>query len=426
MSKTYTSKSGRIEIQVADDAMSAWMTIHKSGKLIDEKELTDLIDEIGIKYGMDSALKKMSNEGIEKDYEIPFPLAICIAGKAPKAVNYHFESKFTDPEKLSVDSLDELTCVTIDTVLADFSFNLFEGEGSIYNIFGEMLVDANLDPASAKNLGGEGVYFDDLNSRYIAARAGYPYINSEGQICVLDTIRISSDLTGVSIKTHAGMIIKGSIRHCLLISGSSINVAGSMEESEVYCEGDLNVTGNIQGCYDKYVHVLGDVNCKAILDSRLITKSRVLFTDTIRNSIVIAEKGIVGKNSTCVLYSGNFQASGSIVTGFLGNQDSESIDVEITISAYYKNLLMIKTKELIKLKQNHDTDIEQINQLSDEIKELENDLDMDMSRFLKEDRHEKLRIKTEQIAYPNTNIRVLKHSYQIKSVQNAPEFVEKD
>ncbi len=426
MTKAHKSKSGRVLIEVADDAMSAWMTIQQTGKLIDEQEILDLIDEIGIKYGIEEALKKMSQDGTDKEFNTPFPIAICKRGAARQAMNYYFESEFSDPDELPLEQLQKLTFFGKDSVLADFSYNLFDGEGSVYNIFGEMLIDGSLDMDSLLHINGYGVRFDEDKSRYVSTIAGYPYLSKEGKICILDVIKINHDLSDCCLRTPARLEFGGNLTDCNITAGSSVSVSGDVINSSVYCEGDLDVEGEIRDCSKSFVHVLGNIYASSIIDSKLVTRSSVKFQEMIRNSIVFAQTGIKGLNGHCVLHSGSIQATGSISAGFLGNQESLPLEIEITISAYYKNLLMIKTKELIKLKQAQEIDPEAIELLSEEVKKLETDLDNDMSRFLQEVRADKLEIKADQVAYPDTLIRILKHSYQIKSIQSNPIFVEKD
>lgn len=409
-----------------DDSMSAWMTIRKSGKLIDEKEITELIDSAGIRNGLEEAIQKMNKEGFERDFDTPFPLAFCKANTTDKRINYHFDSHFDDPQNIDYSRLAEFAYVGRDAVLADFSYNLFDSDGSIYNIFGELLGTEQKIPENLRDLAGHGVSYEESDHCFVALSTGYPYIDKTGKICLLDTLIINHSLQHSNLKTPLSLIINAEVKDCDLVSPSDIVINGDLIASRVFCEGGLRIEGSIIDCKESYLHLLGEVHCHSIINSRLITQSKIIFSKEIIESQVIAEKGVVSTNSFSMIHSGNIQSSGSVHAGFLGNLDANPLEIEITISAYYKNLLMIKTKELIKQKQNLDSDSEIIIQLNEEIKAMENDLDQDMSIFLQHERSEPLSVKADQTIYPHTTIRILKHSYHIKSPQQGAEYLEKD
>ncbi|MBM4400155.1 MAG: hypothetical protein FJ041_07515, partial [Candidatus Cloacimonetes bacterium] len=60
MDNVIFSPSGNVSIQISEDRMSAWMTIHKSGKVLDENEILELIKTTGICYGQEDAFAWMA------------------------------------------------------------------------------------------------------------------------------------------------------------------------------------------------------------------------------------------------------------------------------------------------------------------------------------------------------------------------------
>ncbi|MCB5277656.1 MAG: hypothetical protein LHW62_08185, partial [Candidatus Cloacimonetes bacterium] len=68
MNKILTGKSGNVILELRQDSSSAWLTIKRSGRLVDEKEILDLIDEAGIRSGFEEALQLIRERGIEKEY----------------------------------------------------------------------------------------------------------------------------------------------------------------------------------------------------------------------------------------------------------------------------------------------------------------------------------------------------------------------
>ncbi|MDZ4121512.1 MAG: FapA family protein, partial [Candidatus Cloacimonadaceae bacterium] len=214
--------------------------------------------------------------------------------------------------------------------------------------------------------------------------------------------------------------------NCEINSASDIEIKGNLVSTKLYTEGKLVVGGQIIGCRESYLHVWGDTICHSVIDSRLICKGSLHFAGEIREAQIIAEKGVIGAETDSLIHSGSIQSSGSITAAVIGNTEEEPVEIEITISAYYKNYLMIRTKELIKMKQNPEISPEVIDETSTEIKHLESELDRDMSVFLKHERLEKLTIKASQRLHANTTLRILKHSYQIKHQEQDAEYREKD
>jgi len=426
MPKTFTGTSGKVLIEVSDDELTAMMTIFPSGKMIDEQEILDLIESSGIKYGFEEALHKSIKESIQKDFGIPFPIAICKPNTQKGSLNYYFNTQLDNPRDVDPLSLESLTCITSGTVLADYSLSIFENESSVYNVFGAMQEGLHLDAEHIRSLAGEGVFFDEQHNRLIAAIDGYPYMDEHGIISVIREITITGDVINKTIRIPVSLRIGGDIQSSNLFVGGDLFVVGSINTSRIRCEGNLFVEKNIVDCRESYLQIIGEVECKSLQRSKLITMGKLCFSNELSNCQLIVEKGIKGWGFDSTIHSGNIQSSGSIECGIIGNPDGTSTEIEITISAYLKNLLLIRTREVVKLRQDSEAPIEQIDELNQEIKLLEERLDIAMSDFLTAQREEKLMVSAEQSIFPNTNIRILKHSYQIKQIQQNAQYLEKD
>ncbi|MDZ4182139.1 MAG: hypothetical protein U1B83_04615, partial [Candidatus Cloacimonadaceae bacterium] len=88
MTEIISNKHGNLILEIKEDRMSAWLTIKPSGRLIDEREIIEMIDNAGIKTGFDEALKYSRVNGLEKEYDTPFPIAVCTAVKGDSTLNY--------------------------------------------------------------------------------------------------------------------------------------------------------------------------------------------------------------------------------------------------------------------------------------------------------------------------------------------------
>ena len=91
MNKILTNLAGTLRLELRDDRLSAWLTIRSHGRLIDEQYILDLIEEAGIKTGFEEADRYMRKHGLEKDFDIPFPIAMCDRVKGESKLNYFFD-----------------------------------------------------------------------------------------------------------------------------------------------------------------------------------------------------------------------------------------------------------------------------------------------------------------------------------------------
>ncbi|MBM4403986.1 MAG: DUF342 domain-containing protein [Candidatus Cloacimonetes bacterium] len=427
MDKTYTSRNGNIVLEVRSDLLSAWMTIRKSGGLIDENEISDMFDSAGITYGFDEAIQWMEKEGITKDYDIPFPIAISYKNEESKQLSFHTDKlDITDPEQaLDHVMFDQLACVEAGTVIAGYDFNLFHQNKSVYNILGEMHSDEN---HSIVDLSGPNVEFDIGKQQYIALTDGFLYIDRNGRICILDRIIIDSTSISPSavIRSPVSLLLIGDISDCDIISRQSIEVIGNVTNSSLYTESHLKVQGSIRDGSSKWIHVLGDTRCLSICNSRLLCKGKLIFTSQIINSVIIAESGIEGDFSESSIVGGQTLSSGDITINSVGDEFTLKTEIEVTISPYLKNLLMIKTRELLKLKHSYGDDHQMTRELNGEIGILEERLNQELNDFLQRPKEQKIMITVHNDVYPHSHFRVLKHTYTLKHHQSGIKLIEKE
>ncbi|MDZ4181562.1 MAG: FapA family protein, partial [Candidatus Cloacimonadaceae bacterium] len=325
--------------------------------------------------------------------------------------------------------LKALTCVEADTVLADYAGNIFDRQGSIYNIFGEMIEDANAGREKEQALAGENVIYDDVRRRYVAARTGYPKIEPDGRLSIIDDLIIEGDLSGDDAKVRAqvSVLIRGNVQEADIAVRGNVVVEGDIMRSRIYCEGDLNVSGDIRACGNPGIEVLGRINCRGLYDSRVLCLSSLFFKTEAQNCILVAETGINSADEPGgAIVGGHTQTCGNIFINSAGSTEGEETEIEITISPFYKALLMQLTKELINLKQDTETNADSIHSLGEKIKRCEGELDERLNTFLRRARTEKLRINIADEVFPPLRLRVLKHDYQIRSLQKGLEILEKD
>lgn len=426
MNKTFTNKQGNLILEIRDQGMSAWMTIKASGKLVDENEILALIDQAGIKAGFEDALRYISQHNLEKDFDHPFPLALCNTGAATTKLRYYFDREHKpDPAKL-LDSLQQsdLSYVLPGTVLADYSSNLFDRQGSIYNIFGEIIPNENVDAGMADEKAGQNVDFDPQRNAYVARRTGYPYLDRAGQISILDMITITdstqiqsplrtplsviceSSISGLEILAQGSIEIRGGIENCSLSSDAGITILGNCSRSELTAKHEITVNGDIIDCHEDGLNSGGDLSCNSIVDSLILCRAVLHLNGQVTGSRIVAEKGIKGHREQSSIANSHVQSSGDIELGSLGSVDGGETDMEITISPYYKAILMNLTKEMIKAKADASNPPDKLEQLKSEIQTCEQELDYQLNTFLKRPREERIVIRVHHDLHPVANIRV--------------------
>lgn len=438
MNNTIRNKNGNVILEIKEDGLSAWLTIKKTGKMIDENDILNLMEEAGIKYGYEDALKWLQDNDFQKDYNEPFPIAICKPQSTEARIHYYFEHQerydfqiggegaSMTPAIIDMNTLSNWNYVSPGFVLAEYSYNLFDDNSSVYNIFGEMIALPEHDPAELSRLAGPNVHYDEKSHRFISKATGYPYLDKDGRISLLNHLIIDHPADGSVLKTPLSIKIIGDVNRCQFAVLGNLDISGSVLASSIHCEGDLTVGGNIELCESEAVHAIGNVSCNSILSSRLISAGKLFLKSHIENSTVICEHGIQGDPDQSWALNGYLQACGDITLGAAGSKDQDPLEIEITIGPYYKAMLMHKTKELIALKQFSNTRAETLADLENEIHTLESKLDNELDLFLKRDRNSKHRIVITGDVYPKTFFRILKHSYPIKRHQRGLELTEQD
>lgn len=428
MSKILHNADDSIRLELKEDRLSAWLTVTDRGRLIDEQEILELIDSAGIKSGFEEAQKYIRQHGLEREFNTPFPIAMCSRVKGEAQLNYYFDLDLAKNFDGSVrlEDLPQLTCIQAGSVLADFSGNIFDQQGSIYDIYGEMFQDKQIDPETASLLLGDNVALDSSRAQLIAQKAGYVRVDGDGRISILDRISLEGDVEDIKdgLRTPMSLEIRGSVKQTAITTAGDLIIRGSLISSGIYCEGNLEVQGEIRNCRLPGLQVLGNLVCRGILASQVLCRGSINFHSKILGSEVAADGGIFSETGT--ISGGHSESCGNIEIENLGAREGQRTELEITISPFHKALLMQLTKDLIHLKQDSLANADQILELNKRIEACESELDQGLNDFLRRDPSEKLSLKVRRDVYPPVQIRILKHEYQIQNPQTRLELSEQD
>lgn len=426
MNKILKNKSGNLILELRKESASAWLTVKRSDRLVDEQDILDLIDEAGIKAGFNEAIQMMRERGLEKDFDIPFPIAVSHNEDCSHELklHYHFDATLTR-EQISILGLKDLAKLSYASkgdCLAAYSDNIFEREGSIYDIFGELISPMAVDDEQAQKLAGTKVGYEA--GEYVALATGYPYLDDDGKICILDSLTIKADCCDAdeAIRSPLALEILGDIENCNIAVANSLKVTGNIKDCSVFCEKDLVVEGSIIGCMNPGIQVLGDLQVCSIIRSRVLVRHDVRFRDSINDSTLALDGSITGLTEESNISGGVCQAANDIRIGIAGG-DSET-EIEIAISPFYRAMLMQMTKELVRLRDEGE-DLA-IAKLQERINRCEAELDKQLNAFLIRDPDDKKRVLVSTQVYPKTVFRILKHVYPIKNAQRGIELIEKE
>ena len=93
MSKILRNRAGNIRLELREDRLSAWLTISGEKRLTDEQDILDLIGEAGIRTGFEEAARYMRKHGLEKDFDVAFPIAMSRRVKGESKLNFFSDLK---------------------------------------------------------------------------------------------------------------------------------------------------------------------------------------------------------------------------------------------------------------------------------------------------------------------------------------------
>ena len=274
------SPSGNVSIRINEDKMSAWMYIHKSDRVIDEKEILNLIDDSGICHGFEEALDWMAENGYNKEFEKPFPVAICKTSASNETISHHFDPlKTYNPNKeWQFKDVQTWTFIEAGTVLASVSFNLFNDGASVYNIFGEIATNLPGSLMLSDYL-GQNVCLDSDNKQIVAAVAGYPYVDENNKINIAENLVYKGDvkLTKVPLTLSVSLTIEGTVNKAHLSVLKDLNVSGNVISAELYSEGNIEIKGDIIDCQTTGVIAMGNLACNSISNSLVLCKGNLAY-----------------------------------------------------------------------------------------------------------------------------------------------------
>jgi len=430
MAKTYVNKEGNLILEIREEPLSAWLTIKKTDFLIDENEILALIEEAGIKSGFDEAIDYICKHSLEKEFEVPFPIAMCNKKEVTSMLRYNFNPDLLSrPENgINISTLEKLKVFRSGDVVAEYSSNIFAQGGSIYDIFGNLLDANSVDTEQAKALAGDNIAYDVQNKQFSALVDGFPYLDENGCICLLDRVLLNGNEIPpeTKVKCPINLIIEGSITYADIHCEADISVQGDIQFSTINCAKNMFIAGDIISSNRKGIIVWGNLECRSILNSYVLCLNNIHFTDKIENSTVVCDGEIIGDLNSSEICGGLTQAGESITVFQAGSYDRTKTEIEIALCPFYRNLLLLLIRELIHLKEDKELNATTIAELENRIEKYERALDEKLNQILKSEKQKPKKIKVQDVIRPPVVFRILKHGYKVNRQEKGLEFEEKD
>ncbi len=337
MTKTYENEKGNLKIDVSENAMEAYLTIKLTRDVINEEEIKELINKAGIVYGFDTAADENKEAGIEKEYDVPFLIAKggLDPFKSELVCKFEAETCYAPGKDPSRVSLTGWCFVEAGTKLADIKVD--ENSNAIKNIHGVTLEQRDLHSLYSSQYIDRNVTFKDSEKAIYSTIKGYPYLNNDGKVGVVDVLGLTSeqinDAKYLHFKTHVD--IDGPIKDCGLLSvEGNVTVHGNVDNCAIYATGSIHVDGTVSGCKPIGLISHRDITFNSGRATFFHAKSTIKPERQVIDSRMVAGDAVVGPDRTFEISGGSCYAANYISGAYAGDRFNSATRIEITQDCY--------------------------------------------------------------------------------------------
>jgi len=426
MSEIFQSEQSNFKIEISEDKFSAYLTVFANEGFVNENELLDLIKITKINYGFEEANEFVIEKEISKDYDQPFPIAI---GVKPKETEVEFSPLFDLKNCYhqnignQFDALKSITRIKKGDPLAHL-FVTKQSQTGI-NVFGDIVEPHTMEKQIINNYLGDNVSYSEERGQIIADKTGYPYMDDLSRINVKSEFVIDKniDLTMGDLDFFGSITVNGDIIDKVKIKlDGDLIVNGNINDAELDVQGNITINGDIIDCKSPGLLASGNILFNSAENSRIISGKKINFNKNVQFCKIVAENGIYGKEEGSAIVGGLSNSGEHIETSIIGNTGGIATEIEISISPYTKELMLIVSKQMIKLKElKLDNSVEYQN-LHDELSTLEIKLENEVNSMLKNIDNLPKHIMAFKKIFPGTYIRILKKSLHLLEEHNRVSF----
>lgn len=359
--KVFTNPDGNIILEIADNGFSAYLTIKETQNLFDEKEISNLLQQAGIKFGFENASNYLKQKQIKKEFNQPFLIVLGEKHEPEIEVSYLIEKNETiDPQHIeNTSEIKELKKITKNQPL--LTLKVQENPKSSFDVFGNEISSEEGREHCIQNLIGKNVYFS--KNKIYSEKEGYFFTDKQKKINVFEQIIFNKDIINETLQVPGDIKINGDLIN------SEIRVEGNIEfkaaeKSQIFCHGKMIIHKNARFCK------------------------------------LISEQGISGEEETFIK-GGLTQSGSNIKIGSIGSPFSIPTELEITVAPFLKEKMII-------LPEN-------------DCRQLESEYEKKLDNFLKSDLKNN-RISIIKKLFPDCFIRIMNKSKRISQESNGIFF----
>ncbi len=396
-----------IIIEVTDNRLCATMTIKRDGGVIEQDEIISLINQAGISNGFISSIDQ---EG-EKESNHSFK----IAEVKPIDTEINFELYYKSDElyypktPLNEANIFRLVYVQKGSAIGKISFD--EDMLSRKDVYGNYLLSSEGRNRIIEKYKGENLDFDFNTKEYIAMINGYLSLDSSGKYSITNHLYIKHDINRDygNIYILGNLTVQGEIqnvRHIRVIG--ELTVEGNVSQSNLYAEQGIIIKGNLENCNSGGVSSPKSIICSNIKNSKVFSGEDLFVKGDVYNSRLVGENSIQIDERAEVVIS-DLQSSRYIKVSNVKNEEDRVSDLQISVSPYTKEQLMILTRELVYFNEN-DSENEKVSIIKKEIKLLEETLSSKVEEAIELDNNDALMIETTGQICQGVKLKILKES----------------
>lgn len=329
------------DIHIADDGLSAWLTLpdEMKGRMA-YSDLQALAEDAGIAYGLVDEPRFMALLNAPDDDTGTFVIA---EGVAPlpgqdATIQYHFKTDYLNAGRVSEDgridfkTRGDIPFVEAGSLLAELIPAVPETPG--IDVRGEQLETPA--PESLALAAGTGATLAPDGRSVHADTDGSPHAGVDGIISVFQEYRVEGDVglrTG-HITFHGNVVIEGTVREGFRVKGAHVTAA-SVKGANIMASAGVLIT---EGIIDSRISAGGSIQARYISNSKVdsfgdvvvmgeILESRIRASGLCMNrsgdiisSVVVGRKGILARNvgtdvsRPCMLKVGVDEHSNAVLT----------------------------------------------------------------------------------------------------------------
>ncbi len=406
----YTNNREDVIIEVTENHLCATMTIKRDSGVIAQEEILELIDKAGLENGFISSIDQ---EGPKELYH-PFKIAeVARIDQEVKLELYYDSQELLYPKTpLNETSIFKLVYIQKGSAIGKLSYD--EDMFSRKDVYGKYLLTSEGRNSIIDKYKGKNLDFD-LNSReYIATKNGYLSLDSDGKYNIINHLHINHDISREygNIYILGNLTIKGNVdnvRHIRVVG--ELNVEGDVTSSNLYAEHGIKITGKLDNCNGAGVTSPNSIKCKEIKNSKVFSGKNLVVTGNVYYSKLVGEDSIILEDRAEVIAS-NLQSSKLIQVNKVANESDSYSELEITVSPYTKEQLMILTRELVYFNEN-DIENDKVKIIKKEIKQLEELLSDKVEEAIELENNAALMIEARGELSRGVRLKILKESLTI-------------